>query len=141
MSELMPRLSCSRCSRKLSPPDGHTICLPLLDNRIGSWMLRDWPLVLLWYSLDLRLVHFVLVSVLPSPWTVRFTCFMIIIILSLLDLFCLSLVAGFLASSSSFSSSSSSLRRRHLFHLQSRFCMLPCNMFAFTLRCTENCFG
>ena len=46
-----------------------------------------------------------------SPWTVKFTCFMIIIIisLSLLDLFCLSLVEGFLASSSSFSSSSSSL--------------------------------
>ena len=26
-----------------SPSDGHTICLPLLDNCIGSWMLRDWP--------------------------------------------------------------------------------------------------
>ena len=33
---------------ELSPPDGHTICLPLLDICIDSWTLRDWPQLPLW---------------------------------------------------------------------------------------------
>ena len=61
----------------LFSPYGHTICLPLLDICIGSWMLRDWlaaaflcdvfSIVLLWCSLDLRLVHFVLAVLLCLP--------------------------------------------------------------------------
>ena len=66
-----------RDRRSLFSSDGHTICLLLQDICIGSWMLRYWQaaaflcdvfrIVLLWCSLDLRIVHFVLVVLLCLP--------------------------------------------------------------------------
>ena len=99
----------SWCPYHLLAPAGHLRRFLDASGLAAAFLCEMFRIALLWCFLYLRLVHFILVSVLLFLWTVRFTCFMIIIIvsLSLLDLFCLSLVASFLDSSSSLSSSSS----------------------------------
>ena len=57
----------------LRAPAGHLHRFLDASGLAAAFLCEMFRIVLLWCFLDLRLVHFVLVSVLLSPCTVRFT--------------------------------------------------------------------